>query len=199
MMNRRLLSASAGRIRRGAAAARTDVASTAWLIRQTSEFVIDSLERVVMYKDIVVALDGSNASKGALKEAIRMTKLADATMTVVYVLDRFAMFAHSANRGQFALVEALRAEGERILADAYREAAESEVACKVDTAETDNIGEDVASCLLRYVRGHSVDLVVMGTQGRRGMRRMMIGSVAERFLRSSPRPVLLVRDAIVAT
>jgi nucleotide-binding universal stress UspA family protein len=53
-----------------------------------------------MYKDILVALDGSNASKGALKEAIRMTKLADATMTAVYVLDRFAMFTYSANYDQ---------------------------------------------------------------------------------------------------
>ncbi|ANB74654.1 universal stress protein [Paraburkholderia sp. 1N] len=152
-----------------------------------------------MYKDILVALDGSHASKGALKEAIRMTKLAGGTMTAVYVLDRFAMFAYSANYDQFAMVEALRAEGDRILAEAHKEATESNVACKVDTAETDNISEDVASCLLRYVQGHSVDLVVMGTHGRRGMRRMTIGSVAERFLRSSTCPVLLVRDAIVET
>jgi nucleotide-binding universal stress UspA family protein len=152
-----------------------------------------------MYKDILVAMDGSNASKGALKEAIRMAKLADGTVTVAYVLDRFAMFAYSANYDQFAMVEALRAEGDRILADAHKQATESNVACKVDTAETDNISEDVASCLQRYVQGHSVDLVVMGTHGRRGMRRMMIGSVAERFLRFSTCPVLLVRDAIVTT
>lgn len=152
-----------------------------------------------MYKDILVAMDGSNASKGALKEAIRMTKLAGGAVTVVHVLDRFSMFAHSANYDQFAMVDALRADGDRILADAHKEATESNVACQVDTAETDNISEDVASCLQRYVQGHSVDLVVMGTHGRRGMQRMRIGSVAERFLRLSRCPVLLVRDAIAAT
>jgi nucleotide-binding universal stress UspA family protein len=65
-----------------------------------------------MYKDILVALDGSNASKDALKEAIRMAKLTDGAMTVVYVLDRFAMFAYSASYDQFAMVDALRAEGD---------------------------------------------------------------------------------------
>ncbi|MFM0456126.1 universal stress protein [Paraburkholderia nemoris] len=152
-----------------------------------------------MYKDILVALDGSNASKGALKEAIRMAKLADGTMTVVYVLDRFAMFAYSANYDQFAMVEALRAEGDRILANANKDATEGNVACKVAIAETDNISEDIASCLLRYVQGHDVDLVVMGTHGRRGIQRMKLGSVAERFLRFSTCPVLLVRDTVVAT
>ncbi|OAJ53561.1 hypothetical protein A6V36_28885 [Paraburkholderia ginsengiterrae] len=152
-----------------------------------------------MYKDIVVALDGSNASKRALKEAISMTKLADGTLTALYVLDRFAMFAYLANHDQFSMVEALRTEGDRILADARMEATRSNVACKVDTAETDNISEDVATCLLRYVQGHSVDLVVMGTHGRRGIQRMTMGSVAEQFLRRSTCPVLLVRDAAGAT
>ncbi len=151
-----------------------------------------------MYKDILVALDGSNASKGALKEAIRMTKLTGGTMTAVYVLDRFAMFAYLVNYDRFATVEALRAEGDRILSDARKEATESNLACKVETVETDNISEDVAGCLLRYVQGHSVDLVVMGTHGRRGIQRMKMGSVAEQFLRFSTCPVLLVRDAAVA-
>jgi nucleotide-binding universal stress UspA family protein len=163
------------------------------------EFVIDLREKVIMYKDILVALDGSHASKGALKEAIRMAKVANGTVTAVYVLDRFAMFAYSANYDQFAMVEALRVEGDRVLADAHQEATESNVVCKVDTVETDNISEDVASCLLRYVQGRSADLVVMGTHGRRGMQRIKLGSVAERFLRSSTCPVLLVRDAIVPT
>jgi nucleotide-binding universal stress UspA family protein len=152
-----------------------------------------------MYKDILVALDGSNASKRALKEAISMTKLTDGILTAVYVLDRFAMFAYSANYGQFPMVETLRAEGDRILADARSEAVGSNVVCKLDTAETDNISEDVASCLLRYVQGHKADLVVMGTHGRRGVQRLKTGSVAEQFLRFSTCPVLLVRDAVVST
>jgi nucleotide-binding universal stress UspA family protein len=63
--------------------------------------------------------------------------------------------------------------------------------------ETLGIAEDIASCIARYVDAHGVDLVVMGTHGRRGMRRMVLGSVAERFVRHSPCPVLLVREPAV--
>jgi nucleotide-binding universal stress UspA family protein len=63
--------------------------------------------------------------------------------------------------------------------------------------ETLGIAEDIASCIARYVNAHGVDLVVMSTHGRRGMRRMVLGSVAERFVRQSPCPVLLVRERAV--
>jgi nucleotide-binding universal stress UspA family protein len=144
---------------------------------------------------MVVAVDGSESSKRALHEAIRVATPGHGKVTAVYVLDRFAMFAYAANYDQLALVGALRDDGHRVLADAQKAMAEHGVTCEVEIAETDNISEDVASCLLRWVQGHGADLVVMGTHGRRGMRRMMIGSVAERFLRSSSCPVLLVREA----
>ena len=64
----------------------------------------------------------------------------------------------------------------------------------VEMAETDNISEDVADCLLRCAQRNGADLVVMGTHGRRGMSRITMGSVAEHFLRFSCCPVLLVRE-----
>jgi nucleotide-binding universal stress UspA family protein len=68
------------------------------------------------------------------------------------------------------------------------------VAGDTEILETQGIAEDIASCIARCVDRHGVDLVVMGTHGRRGMRRMVLGSVAERFVRHSPCPVLLVRE-----
>ena len=72
--------------------------------------------------------------------------------------------------------------------------AEHGLKCDVEMAETDNISEDVADCLLRCAQRNGADLVVTGTHGRRGGRRMTTGSVAERFLRFSCCPVLLVRE-----
>jgi nucleotide-binding universal stress UspA family protein len=63
-----------------------------------------------------------------------------------------------------------------------------------EIVETQGIAEDIASALLRCVQRRGADLVVMGTHGRRGLRRMVLGSVAERFVRYTTCPVLLVRE-----
>jgi len=58
----------------------------------------------------------------------------------------------------------------------------------------DLVGDDSpAEAILSYVEEHGVDLVVMGTHGRRGLQRLLIGSVAEEVLRTAPCPVLTVR------
>ncbi|MEP0548903.1 MAG: universal stress protein [Rhodothermales bacterium] len=54
-------------------------------------------------------------------------------------------------------------------------------------------GPDPAPVILRYARDHDIDLIVMGTHGRRGLRRMMVGSVAEEVVRLAPCPVFTVR------
>ena len=51
---------------------------------------------------------------------------------------------------------------------------------------------DVADVLLRLVREHAIDLLVVGTHGRRGVKRMLLGSVAEKLFRQTPCPVLIV-------
>jgi len=93
-----------------------------------------------------------------------------------------------------ALMEALRANGGAVL-DAARDAmAAQRVAGDVEAGETESLADDVAHCLLRYAENHGADLVAMGTHGRRGVQRLVLGSVAERFLRVSHCPVLLTRD-----
>jgi len=51
---------------------------------------------------------------------------------------------------------------------------------------------DIADVLLRMVRGHAIDLIVIGTRGHRGIKRMLLGSVAEKVFRQAPCPVLIV-------
>jgi nucleotide-binding universal stress UspA family protein len=147
-----------------------------------------------MYRNILIAVDGSESSTRALLQAVHMAKAGYEKITAVYVLDRTAMFMYAANYDQFAFVHTLRRDGELVLADAQAVMAEHGLKCDVEMAETDNISEDVADCLLRCAHGNHADLVVMGTHGRHGVRRIMAGSVAERFLRFSCCPVLLVRE-----
>jgi nucleotide-binding universal stress UspA family protein len=60
--------------------------------------------------------------------------------------------------------------------------------------ETEDAADDIPHCLARCVQRQGAGLVVMGTQGRHGIGRMLLGSVAEAFLRHADVPVLLVRS-----
>lgn len=147
-----------------------------------------------MYRNILIAVDGSASSKCALLQAGYMANTGCEKITAVYVLDRSVMFMYAAKYDQFAFVDTLRRDGERVLADAQAVMAQHGFKCDVEMPETDNISEGVADCLLRCAQRNGADLMVMGTHGRRGVKRMMSGSVAERFLRFSCCPVLLVRE-----
>jgi nucleotide-binding universal stress UspA family protein len=63
----------------------------------------------------------------------------------------------------------------------------------VSLVEHEETGPDPAPVILRYAEEHDIDLIVMGTHGRRGLRRMMVGSVAEEVVRLAPCPVFTVR------
>ena len=63
----------------------------------------------------------------------------------------------------------------------------------VSLIEHEETGPDPAPVILRYAEEHDIDLIVMGTHGRRGLRRMMVGSVTEEVMRLSPCPVFTVR------
>jgi nucleotide-binding universal stress UspA family protein len=133
-------------------------------------------------------MDGSESSKCALNEAIRVAAFTTAKLRVVFVLDASEMYAYPVG-----FRDVLREDGRRVLEDAQRNLEEGGIVGEVEIVETANVPEDVASCLQRLVLRDRTDLVVMGTHGRRGWRRMLLGSVAERFLRFSTCPVLLVR------
>ncbi|MFL9965480.1 universal stress protein [Paraburkholderia sediminicola] len=147
-----------------------------------------------MYANIVVALDGSESSKRALSEAIQLAKLSHGRVTAVYVLDQSGAFTYAGACDPHLLTDAARQVGVTLLHGALAQMRELNVPGGTEIVETQGIVEDVASALLRCVQRRGADLVVMGTHGRRGLRRMVIGSVAERFVRYATRPVLLIRE-----
>ncbi|OWJ57207.1 universal stress protein [Paraburkholderia caledonica] len=147
-----------------------------------------------MYANVVVALDGSQAAKHALSEAIQLTNLSRGKLTAVYVLDQSAAFTYAGACDPHLLTDAARQIGTTLLHDALHQMRELNVVGDSEIVETQGFAEDIASALLRCVQRRGADLVVMGTHGRRGFRRMVLGSVAERFVRHTTCPVLLVRE-----
>ncbi|MGS0895346.1 universal stress protein [Burkholderia stagnalis] len=146
-----------------------------------------------MYEKIMVAVDGSASSRQALAEALKVARASGAHLSVVYVVDKSVLFSYAGRFDPHALVEEIRGDGVKVLREAERILAQAGANGEAELVETESIGEDVAERLQRYVKEHGIDLAVVGTHGRRGFRRVLLGSVAERFLRGSNCPVLLIR------
>ena len=87
---------------------------------------------------------------------------------------------------------ALLEQGENVIEDAVASMKRAGVQGTPRIAETDLAGDDIAHCILRAASDFKADLVVMGTHGRRGFQRLVLGSVAERFLRIAQCPVLMI-------
>jgi nucleotide-binding universal stress UspA family protein len=148
-----------------------------------------------MYKNILVAVDGSHTSKQAVQQAAKMAALTRGTVHAVYVVDKTPLFSYAGYYDPIALTEALRKDGHGALESAQAACKEADVACKIELVETEHLSDDVAQTLQRCAERAGADLVVLGTHGRRGVKRIVLGSVAERFVRFSRCPVLLVRGS----
>ncbi|KWK52387.1 universal stress protein UspA [Burkholderia stagnalis] len=146
-----------------------------------------------MYRKIMVAMDGSPSSKQALNEGLEVARLYGGHLDVVYVIDKSALLTLAGGYDLEALVAAMRRDGAAVLHSAEQAIEDASAAGDTKLIETRRIGEDIAGRLQRYVLENAIDLAVLGTHGRRGIERMLIGSVAERFLRGAICPVLFIR------
>jgi nucleotide-binding universal stress UspA family protein len=145
-----------------------------------------------MYSRILVPVDGSDTSRRGLDEAIALAGRLGASLNIVTVIDARALIGEvSAAVPSEALLEAWRAAGDRLVADAVKRVREKGV--PADGAVRCDPGSRVFEVILDEAKACKADLVVMGTHGRRGLRRLALGSDAEMVLRDSPVPVLLVR------
>jgi nucleotide-binding universal stress UspA family protein len=144
------------------------------------------------YRRILVAVDSSNAANRGLREAIRLAKEESAQLFILHVVNEFYAFATpEAGAAAVDIVPTLRESGRKILARAEAAAAKERVKPKTILRET--IGSAAADAIVREARKQRADLIVLGTHGRRGVRRLVMGSDAEQVVRTSPVPVLLVR------
>jgi nucleotide-binding universal stress UspA family protein len=146
-----------------------------------------------MYKRILVAIDGSATSLRGLAEGIRVAKGSGATLLLVHVLNALVLESEIASTAYYqALADALRNSGSKILEHAATVVRAAGVPFEQKMIET--IGAYASDEIIAQAKDWRADLIVLGTHGRRGLKRLVMGSDAEVVLRRSPVPVLMVRD-----
>lgn len=141
-----------------------------------------------MYERILVPTDGSDCADEAVSHALHLAGRYDATVHVLFVADTRRAGVSAPAISAADVRKALVDRGEDVTADVKRRATEAGV--EAVTAVEEGTPSKV---IRRYVESEGVDLVVMGTHGRTGLERHLVGSVAERTVRRSPVPVLTVR------
>ncbi len=139
-----------------------------------------------MYSEILFPTDGGPASQTALDHAIDHAERYDARLHTLYVVDTTAYA--SLDAGAETVLSALRQEGETAL---------QAVAERAEDADVSVVSEIISGSphkqLTDYAESNDIDLIVMGTHGRTGLDRYLLGSVTERVVRTADMPVLTVR------
>ncbi|MCH7342904.1 universal stress protein [Pelomonas sp. CA6] len=146
-----------------------------------------------MYAKILVPVDGSPTSDAGLAEAIKVARLCGAQLHLMNAVDlhSFAMFSSAGLGLTPENFDLLREGGEKVLAAAR---AQVEAAgLPVQTHLIESLASRVSDLIVQEARDCGAELIVLGTHGRRGASRALLGSDAEMVLRQAPVPVLLVR------
>ena len=137
---------------------------------------------------VIVAVDDSHPSDAAAAVAARLARDAGASVTVVYAVDTLHLYENAANFGfdPDPMAQDMRDDGRTIAQAAIKHAG---LAAETPVAVLD--GEPVAA-IVAAAKERGATMIVTGTHGRRGVRRFMLGSVAEHLVRTSEVPVLVV-------
>jgi nucleotide-binding universal stress UspA family protein len=146
-----------------------------------------------MYKRILVPTDGSDTSEAGLREAFKLAQEHPGTqLRVVHVVDElFTVMPELYGTAYDAVTDSVRKAGASLLAHAEFLARENKVI--VETQLIEAMGGAAGELVIKAAKEWPADLIVCGTHGRRGLRRIVMGSDAEYIVRHSSVPVLLIR------
>lgn len=145
-----------------------------------------------MYKHILVPVDGSNTSQVAVGKATELAKAFGSSVTVIYVIDPYPFtgvgtdFAY----GQAEYLSAATAEANAAVKAAKESFASAGVAVDTSVIESHTAWRGIVEAGVSL----QADLIVMGSHGRSGLEKLVLGSVAQAVLSHTKLPVLVVRD-----
>jgi len=142
---------------------------------------------MVLFKKILIPTDGSEYTKAAVRKGLEMAKAAGAEVTALYVVDQTSFINFPMDSTIVSVYTLLEKEGEEAMEYVKKEA--EALGVKVTT----RIEEGSPSRKIVDLSAEH-DLVVMGTLGRTGFSKLLLGSVAERVVRFAKCPVLVVRS-----
>ena len=151
-----------------------------------------------MFKRILIPVDGSDTANKALVAGLRLARETSASVRLLHALNEMAYLGGMAPDGTWSgdLAGMVREGGAEILADATAIAQ----AAGVEPSQTSQVlledpGKRLGEAVAEAAKLWGADLVVVGSHGRRGLGRVLLGSGAEQILRLAPVPVLVVRGA----
>ena len=146
-----------------------------------------------IFARILVPVDGSPQSSRAVQLALEVAQAVGGAVTFCNVVDRSLIAVESSNvpfADPTPLVEVANSEGERLLADAAGRATAMGLSARTVLSE----GAPV-DAIRKLASDECCDLIVMGSHGRSGLQRLVVGSTTEGVMRASDIPVLVVRVA----
>ncbi len=146
-----------------------------------------------MYENILIPVDGSEVSDNAARQGFELASRLGSKVTLFYAVDisiLTAPGAESAMANVNVMRASLKEQADSLMASMKETAAASGIEPETLVAEG-NVSDEI----VRAANEKGADLIVMGTHGRRGFNRLLIGSVAESVSRKAHCPVLLIRPA----
>lgn len=139
-----------------------------------------------LFRKILVATDGSDNNRTAVREAIRLAAAGASTLYAVYVIDTTVFEAASTDAPVTDLYRVLRKEAQESL-DKVKTLAEG-VSVETVILEGKPAGE-----IVQFAEKNGIDLIVMGTRGKSGIERLLLGSVADKVIRTAGTEILIVK------
>jgi nucleotide-binding universal stress UspA family protein len=145
-----------------------------------------------MFKHILIPVDGSDNAQRAIDKAIGLAQAFKSQVTALYVIDPYAFTGVGADfaYGQAEYLSAATTEGQQALQvaqDAFQV-----VGIEITTTVVE--GHSTHKAILETANEKGVDLIVMGSHGRKGLEKLIVGSVTSQVLSHAHLPVLVVRD-----
>lgn len=142
-----------------------------------------------VYRNIVIATDGSENTLRAISYGIELAKLSGATVHALYVIDMTSFSSIPMDAGWEEMYNILREEGEKAISVVKERGKVSGVEVREMILEGHPSNE-----IIDFAEKNNVDLIVVGTLGKTGLDRFLMGSVADKVVRGSKVPVLVVRS-----
>jgi nucleotide-binding universal stress UspA family protein len=139
---------------------------------------------MIHLKQILVPIDFGEAAEAALAYGRAFARTFGASLHVLHVMENPFLRPTAADPAM------LKAAAVRHLDDRLTDDDRARLHAKAVIATSDNPAGEIA----KYAKAHAIDLIVMGTHGRGAVAQLLVGSVAERVVRSAPCPVLTVKD-----
>jgi nucleotide-binding universal stress UspA family protein len=140
-----------------------------------------------LFDKILIATDGSKYSQGAALTGLEIARLHGSKVFVLYVVDTRALNVATGMPAPGNLYTVLEDEGKRAIDEVKKMAGDLPV-------ETFVLSGYPGSAIVDFAKDNGIDLIVMGTLGKSGIEKLLLGSVADRVIRHAPCPVLVVKD-----